>query len=130
MNIRIIAEDDRLTESEQQRLQQASAHIPRYFRDIVSVEWHVSRQGRARVVSCMVHSRSGYYRAQVGSEVTEEAIGQALDKNRPPAKAPQSHQRDGASARVARRGVDQAPGIATAALWDALGFGRLAVDDE
>ena len=80
MNIRIIAEDDTLTESEQQRLQQASAHIPRYFRDIVSVEWHVSRQGCHRLVSCMVHSRSGYYRAQVGSEVTEEAIGRALDK--------------------------------------------------
>ncbi len=80
MNIRIIAEDDALTESERQRLRQASAHIPRYFRDIVSVEWHVSRQGRDRLVSCMVHSGSGYYRAQVGSEVTEGAIGQALDK--------------------------------------------------
>ncbi len=50
------------------------------FRDIVRVEWHVSRQGHDRLVSCMVHSRSGDYRAQVGSEVTEEAIGRALDK--------------------------------------------------
>lgn len=80
MNIRIIAEDQVLTESEQQRLQQASAHMPRYFRDIVSVEWHVSRQGRDRLVSCMVHSRSGYYRARVGSDVTEGSIGRALDK--------------------------------------------------
>ena len=80
VNIRIIAEGQALTESEQQRLQQASAHIPRYFRDIVSVEWHVSRQGRDRLVSCMVHSRSGYYRARVGSGVTEGSIGRALDK--------------------------------------------------
>jgi ribosome-associated translation inhibitor RaiA len=80
VNIRIIAEDDALTESEQRRLKQASAHIPRYFRDIVSVQWYVSRQGRDRVVSCMVHSGSGYYRARVGSEVTEGSIGQAVHK--------------------------------------------------
>jgi ribosome-associated translation inhibitor RaiA len=80
VKIRIIAEDDTLTRSEQRRLQQASAHIPRYFRNIVSVEWHVSRQGRSRLVSCMVHSGSSYYRARVGSEVTEGAIGRALDK--------------------------------------------------
>ena len=80
MNIRITSEADALTESEQHRLRQASAHIPRYFRDIVSVEWHVSRQGRYRLVSCMVHSGSGYYRARVGSELTEGSIGRALDK--------------------------------------------------
>jgi ribosome-associated translation inhibitor RaiA len=80
MNIRIIAEADALTESEQQRLQQASAHIPRYFRNVVSVEWHVSQQGRDRLVSCTVHSGSGYYRARVGSVVTEGSIAQALDK--------------------------------------------------
>lgn len=45
MNIRIIAEGEALSESERQRLQRASAHIPRYFRAIVSVDWRVSRQG-------------------------------------------------------------------------------------
>jgi ribosome-associated translation inhibitor RaiA len=80
MNIRIIADDDALTEREQQRLNDASAQIPRYFRNIVSIEWHVSRQGRDRSVSCMVHSASGYYRVHVVSDVTEGAIGRALNK--------------------------------------------------
>ncbi|HZL17313.1 MAG TPA: hypothetical protein VFG23_06180 [Polyangia bacterium] len=79
MTIRIIAEDEALTESERQRLQQASGHIPRYFRRIVSIEWRVSRQGHDRRVSCMVHAASGYYQVGVGSDVTEESIGQALD---------------------------------------------------
>ena len=80
MTIRITAEHQALTEWEQQRLKDASAHIPRYFRNIQSIEWHVSRQGRDRLVSCMVHSASGYYRAHVVSDVTEGAIGQALNK--------------------------------------------------
>ena len=80
VNIRIIAEDDALTDSEQRHLRQASAHISRYFRNVVSVEWHVSQQGRDRLVSCTVHSGSGYYRARVGSDVTEGSIAQALDK--------------------------------------------------
>jgi hypothetical protein len=36
LNIRIIADDDALTEREQQRLNDASAQIPRYFRNILS----------------------------------------------------------------------------------------------
>ena len=80
MITRIIAEHEPLTESEQRRLEQATAHISHYFRDILSIEWHVSRQGHDRLVSCMVHSGSGYYRAQVGSDVIEASIGQAIDK--------------------------------------------------
>ena len=80
MSFRILAEPGPLTASGQRRLRQASTHLPRYFRDIVSVEWHVSRDGRDRMVSCTVHSASGYYRARVGTEVTEGSIGQAPEK--------------------------------------------------
>jgi ribosome-associated translation inhibitor RaiA len=80
MPITIAAEKGALTQAEQQRLEQVSARLPRYFNNIVSIEWCLSIDGGDRVAACNVHSKSGFNRVQVGSDAFGESIDQALDK--------------------------------------------------
>lgn len=80
MPIRILAEDAVLAPAEEWRLRHVSARLPRYFHDIVSVEWDLTTDGRDQVAACKVHSKSGYYRAEVASDRLGKSIDEAFDK--------------------------------------------------
>lgn len=78
--MKFVVKDDVLSWSEERRLYRLSSRLFRYFNEIVSIEWNLSREGRGHRAACKVHSKSGYYRVQVVSDDLAAATLQALDK--------------------------------------------------
>lgn len=80
MLMKFAALAEALSRTDERRLYRLSSRLSRYFRDIVTIEWSLSRQGRRHVAACKVHATSGYYRAQVISGQLGTSIGQTLHK--------------------------------------------------
>lgn len=80
MWMKFVALDEALSRTDEQRLYRLSSRLPRYFQDIVTIEWSLSREGRKHVAVCTVHARSGCFRAHVVAEQLGTAIGQTLHK--------------------------------------------------
>jgi ribosome-associated translation inhibitor RaiA len=80
MPVRVLARGEALSAPEQRRLRQVSARLSRVFREVVELEWSLSREGRQRVAACKVHSRDEHYRARVSSGRFGASIDGALDR--------------------------------------------------
>ena len=80
MTLRIVDKGKVLGWAEERRLYQMSARFSRYFNEIASIDWAVSRAGRDCLVTCKVHARSGFYRVEGVAESFGRAIDEALDR--------------------------------------------------
>ena len=80
MSTKVTFQNEEPSAAERSHLREISGHLARYFRGIVSIDWNLSREGRERVVGCKVHSKSGYYRAQAGSETFGKSADAAIEK--------------------------------------------------
>lgn len=80
MLMKFAALGDALSRTDERHLYRLSSRLSRYFRDIVTIEWNLSRQGRRHVAACKVHATSGYYRAEVISGRLSTSMGKTLHK--------------------------------------------------
>jgi ribosome-associated translation inhibitor RaiA len=58
----------------------ARAEISQRFRTVVSVDWTLEKGAGESVARCLLHSRSGYYRAAARSRTMSQAISAVIEK--------------------------------------------------
>jgi len=62
--------------------QNLAAELARFFPQVVSVDWHLSKEGRAFEARLQVHARRGYYRGRAEAETFRSAMDAAAVKVR------------------------------------------------
>lgn len=60
--------------------QALSQELAKVFKQVLSVEWHLSSERHLCLVRLQVHSRNGFYRASADDRTFRAALGQAAEK--------------------------------------------------
>lgn len=60
--------------------QALSQELAKIFKQVLSVEWHLSRERHLCLVRLQVHSRNGFYRARGEGPTFRVALNQAADR--------------------------------------------------
>lgn len=60
--------------------EELSERLPRYFRDIVQVDWSLDEDGVERIVHCNLHGPTGHYHVTAHAETFSHAMHLAMEK--------------------------------------------------
>lgn len=57
-----------------------SQRLPRFFHDILFVEWTLDEEGQNKIVHCNMHAKKGFYRITANADSFAHAMHLALEK--------------------------------------------------
>lgn len=80
MTITLATRDLSLSPAMRERAESLAQRFSHYFTSVQRVEWGFSRDADDVVVSCRIHSRSGYYRASARASSVRTGLDLAVEK--------------------------------------------------
>lgn len=80
MDVTIVSRHETAKRGAKKLAEELSDRLPRFFKEILFVEWSLDEEGEQRIVHCKMHAKKGFYRSAAAADTFPHAMHVALEK--------------------------------------------------